>query len=263
MHRRVAAWMVGFCFVLLASCSLLLPSPEIDAAAKNSIARLRTGDISALRESATDVIRNAPAEQFEQLRALWPEGEAGSVKLIGYQQNHNSTEGSSTHSLTYEYHWPDHVVLANATFVQSASAAPLQLHGLNVTAATREQLAANDFSLFGKSAGHYAMLLGVVATPVLMLVACVMSIRTSGLKRRWLWCLVALLTVGRFAMDWTSGAFAVGFLTAGILGMGVTRADSLFAPWVLTTALPLGAIIVIVRLWRRSRAAAAPVAGAT
>ena len=54
-----------------------------------------------------------------------------------------------------------------------------------------------------------------------------------------LWLIASLFGVGQFRFDWTSGKFDFQLLTVQLLGVGMTRADSVFATWVLSLPFPL------------------------
>lgn len=256
MLRFAACWTAGICLMLLSACQINAP-PEMDAAVRAAFAQLKAGDIPALKAGATDAITTVEDEVFANIRALIPDGEPSETRLIGYSffQAGLSGQDESQHSLTYEYAWPDKIMLANAVLYVRASGAPLQLHGLNVRVATREELSANDFALIGKSPLHYIMLLGAVVTPLLMIVALVFAIRTPGLKRRWLWCIGSIVSVGSFGLNWATGQFGFNLLNVAVLGFGIARGGSAFDAWVVSFAFPLGAIIVIAMTWKRRAAA--------
>lgn len=254
MYHAIRGVLAAACLLLIPACSWLTPSPEIEAAARETYTAFRTGDTAAIEKSVVPNLQGMTAENLAQLVALIPKTDPDSIRLVGYHQNHLVPQGTSTHGLTYEYHWPDHVGLVSFDYVQAATDAPLLLAGFNFRIATREELKANDFNFLGKPPGHYAMLFAIAASAALMVLAVVMSIRTPGVKRRWLWCLVSLITVCQFNLDWTNSAFQWVTLHIGLINLGVSRADTLFASWVLTVGVPIGAIVVIIRLWRRRRA---------
>lgn len=255
MSRAVFASFWSICILLLSACSWLAPAPELDEAARKTVQQLQAGDSETLVREAAPHFRDLKPEGFEQLRQLLPTGDAAAKKLIGYSQVHAANQGSSEHRLTYEYHWPVQVALIDLLYSQAAPGAKFVLEGVNARVATREELSANDFHLLGKPIGHYAMLLAIIASPALMIFAFVAAVRTPGLKRRWLWCLASLLTVCQYRLDWANGASEFVLLNVSLINTGIVRADSMFASWVLSTAFPLGAVIVLTRLYRRRQAA--------
>jgi len=256
MLRGVFGALAALCVLCASGCSWLQPDPELENRARQTYEAFRNGNVGPADLAMVTELQNIPAEEFAKVTALIPKSEPDRVRLIGYHQNHSMPEGSSTHGLSYEYHWSDRVALVTCSFFQASAKSPLLLQGFNFRMASREELKVNDFNLVGKPLGHYLMIFAIVASAAAMVVALVMSVRTPGVRRRWVWCIVSLVSVCKFNLDWTNNAFEWILLHVGVINLGVSRADTVFASWVLTAGLPVGAIVVIARLWRRSRSAA-------
>jgi hypothetical protein len=255
MFRGLVGAVSALCFLLISACTWLDPAPELEASAGDVYKQFRAGDLDSLKLSASPVLApDLTPENVANIQTYIPKTAPDSIRLIGYSQNHQIPEGSSTPNLTYEYYWPDQVALVNVAFSQKAKGAAFGVDGFNIQLATREELKANDFHLFGKSPVHYLVLAGVIASVALMITAIVMSIRTPGLRRRWLWILGSLTALSQFGLNWATGLVKFVLLHGALIGVVVEREDSLFAPWVLKTPIPIGAIIVISRLWRRRKA---------
>jgi hypothetical protein len=256
MLRPILFALAASCLCLVSACvDLLKISPEFETKVREAYDLVRANNVEGFHAIATPALQEVTAEQIAEIAALIPESEPDSTRVVGNNQTYHYGDPTyaSTHAMTYEYHWPDRVALVSATYVKTTENSPPQLDGFHVQIATREELKANDFALTGKTTGHYMVLAAMLASAVAMVLAFVMSIQTPGLRRRWLWCLASLATVCQFNLNWANGAFQWVLLHGGLINLGASRGDSLFAVWVVTTGIPLGAIIVIVRLWGRWR----------
>jgi hypothetical protein len=110
---------------------------------------------------------------------------------------------------------------------------------------------ATIFGLETASAGHYAILLAILAASALIGLAVWMSFRTPGLRLRWLWCLAALITIFKLQLAWASSVWKFTFWHGGLYTQGLGGPDPIFSPTVAHTSFPMGALIVIWRLSRR------------
>lgn len=104
-----------------------------------------------------------------------------------------------------------------------------------------------------KPFGHYLVLAGIIATLVLILVAIVTALRTPGLKHRWLWCLAALISLGQYGLNWTTGATKLVAMHVAPIGVVVAHEAGPPETWVLKTPIPAGAIAVMLLLVLRHR----------
>jgi len=252
MLRGILSAFMLACALAAGACSVE-PAPELEAAARDTFRQFVASDFDAMREAAPNAEARAEIDQLARVVAYMPDTNPESARRVSYSMFQSFSGGNSTFQLIHEYGWPTHLALATVSFEQASSETAPTAQRINVNVATREELKVHDFGFAGKSFLHIAMLAAVILSPLLMVTAIVMSIRTPEVERRWLWCIVAVLTVCRFHLDWTSGAFQWTLLAAGFINQGVTRLDTPFAPWVVSTSIPIGALIVIARLWVRGR----------
>jgi hypothetical protein len=129
------------------------------------------------------------------------------------------------------------------------------VQGFHVNVVSSAQLAANDFTLVGKGFLQYLFLAAMVGVPAIMLAAAVKVLRASGLRRKWLWIAIACFGVCGATMNWTTGAVSLKLLSVQVLGSGFMRGSSRFAPWLLTTSLPVGAVLILAGIWGNPRRA--------
>lgn len=99
------------------------------------------------------------------------------------------------------------------------------------------------------------MLLAVLTT----LYAAVRAARSKA-RRRWLLVLIALVGIGQFTMNWTTGGLSLKLVRFQLFGAGFLRTP--LGPWMLSWSIPLGALWVLWRLHRQSAAPAIPPAEA-
>jgi hypothetical protein len=88
--------------------------------------------------------------------------------------------------------------------------------------------------------------------------AAVVVARTP-MPRRWGWVAIALLGIGEFTINWTTGGTSARLLSLELFGASIAHSGP-FGPWVVTCYFPLGAILALLNR-RRSLAAARPASG--
>ena len=122
----------------------------------------------------------------------------------------------------------------------------LWLAGVYVQPADRSPSIAHAFSFRGKRAIHYlwlAMMLAAVATSITSLV---LVLRTRGLRRKWLWAVGSALGFVSFQLNWTTGEWGIWPISIQLFGASALQNGPLL-PWVMSFAIPVVAIIFLVR----------------
>jgi hypothetical protein len=104
----------------------------------------------------------------------------------------------------------------------------------------------NAFTLAGKGPRYYVWLLLSVAVPVFCIAVAVVTARTKGMRRRWLWTIAALIASPVFTLNWATGAVAIRNSLFILLGAGFTKAGPA-APWLFSVASPIGALAALLR----------------
>jgi hypothetical protein len=125
----------------------------------------------------------------------------------------------------------------------------LRLAGFHAWPASSDPSKLNDFNIGQRGFLGYVWLLLMFACVALCLTAVALIWRRPWLKRRWLWTLGSLVGFTGFGLNWSTGAWAILFVNVSLLGAGATKAGPL-SPWILTFAIPVVAIIVILRFAR-------------
>jgi hypothetical protein len=75
------------------------------------------------------------------------------------------------------------------------------------------------------------------------------AVARTPMPRRWAWVVVALLGIGKLAINWTTGETSTHLLSLPLFGGSVGR-NGLFGPWIVACSFPLGAILALRRRHR-------------
>ncbi len=112
----------------------------------------------------------------------------------------------------------------------------------------------NPFRVAGKSWLHYLFLCLAILIPLFSLGTAVAA-AISRTRLKWLWAIGSLVSIGKLTIVWTDGSVAnavVRFmpLQVQLLGAGILKYP-LYAPWVISIALPVFAIAYWIMRMRR------------
>lgn len=171
-----------------------------------------------------------------------------STHAIGAQTN--VVNGVRHVNMTYELHSARGWTVANVATVDSAGG--WFVEGLSVTPIDRPLEETTHFTLRDKTAVHYLWLVLTILALVISLATAVWIGSRRAMPRRWRWVLASLIGLGGFSLNWTTGETAIRLISLHLGSAGVVRAGEA-APWILTFALPVGAIAALLR-YRRWRA---------
>lgn len=210
---------------------------------------VHAGDMVKIRSMAAPELLTPGAEgQIAHLRAILPREAPSETKLLGRQLSMMNSGQTLSASDLYVFNGRKAVVTGR--MVRMSDDQPWRVQGINVRMLTPAELAANAFTFKGKGPGHYAFLAATVAAPLLMIAALVRVIRRRGLRRKWLWGILAFVGAVTLQMNWTTGAITVNWLSVQLIGAGVAAAapDGL-APWIASFTFPIGAILILTGVW--------------
>jgi hypothetical protein len=105
------------------------------------------------------------------------------------------------------------------------------------------------FTLAGRDARYWLWLLATAVALVVSLATALHVVMSRGMPRRWLWALVALIGVGRFSLDWSTGNWTFSPLQFLLFSAAAMRPGPV-APWFISFALPFGAAFAE---WKRQQ----------
>jgi hypothetical protein len=182
------------------------------------------------------------------MAATFPPGDPRGVTIVG--SNTFTANEVTTYDLTFEYEYSIAWLLTNVVLQKRNG--QTNVLGLHVTPMKQSLKELNRFTFEGKGAFHYLVFALTVGIPLFIVFALVLCVRTPIGKRKWRWLLFVTFGFVQFSFNWTDGSYAIQPITFAIFGAGFFRAGP-YAPFVLTVALPVGAIVFLLR--RRSLAA--------
>jgi hypothetical protein len=227
------------------ACSLVKPDREVDKLGRQVLQLVQSGDSTALVPAldpslTTSTMWLALAEVRDTLRSWSPD----SVTIVGW--NVLNMPSSYTVELTYQLHGPGGWGLALLTLVRRQDG--LKATGLRLERMPGSLQQLNGFTLSGRSWRHYFVLAMAALCALFACGAAFLVFRTP-MPRRWLWAFIALVGVGQYGINWTTGetfgpAFRVQLFSAGYYRPGTV------GQWLVMFSVPVGAVYA---LWRRKQ----------
>ena len=240
------ALLSALAFIPLLGCSqedLLqkFSSPEDQATAKNYVDLLRARNFDEIESALDPSIRSENIrETMTRMADLMPTEAPSSIKLVGAQTFY--APGAKTINTTLEYGFGDKWMLANVALREQQGAKSIV--GFNVYPMTQSLEAQNRFTLAGKSAVQYTILVAAIAAFLVTLYSLVVCARTKLPRRKWLWVIFILVGFGKVTVDWTTGQWSVAPLVVQLFSASATA--PLYGPWAIAVSLPLGALFFLV-----------------
>lgn len=248
MPLRTTLCMLGV--LLLAGCSQAdlvekFASEDDKKRVTECIDQLRSGDIASIEKQIDPSLRSPQLhDTLVQLAEAMPDDEPDSVKLVGVQTNVNN--GVRTANLTYEFNFGGNWLWANCAFKKDGEM--LTIIGVSVQPQPGPWEEQSQFRLEDKPASSYAVLVAACLAVLVSVTALILCIMHRGLRHKWAWIIFILLGIGTLTLDWNSGEMTYAMLHFQLLSAGVTG-----APWVVSVALPLGALVYLARRFLNHR----------
>lgn len=245
---------VALAAIALAACNPLARDPQVDSEVRSVFDQARHHENKELAARLDPSLGDRAIAQLPTVEGYIPTDEPRGRKTLGTNTVRVSGQGETV-STTDEYDYGDRRILVDTQLYRATNSRAWQVQGFHVQAATTAELASNRFSLMGKSAFQYLFLLFTVASPLLMLAALIKVVRTPGLKRKWLWGILAFAGLVALRMNWTTGQLSYQILTIQLIGAGAVRGLSAFSPWILSATVPVGAVLILTGVWANPRRA--------
>lgn len=241
----------------LLSCALLLcllacdqqawfdkfvPKEEAEIA-RQVLASLGSRDLAAI-EPQLDASLAGPEtrQKLQEVAAQFPAGPPKSTQVVG--SNTMTTSDRVTYSLTFQYEYPDRWLLANVVLQRTGG--ELKIAGVHVNRLVDSLQNQNRFTLAGKGPLHWTFLTLAVAIPLFIVVTLVVCARTPIPRRKWLWMLFVAVGLVQVSLNWSTGEWGISPVAFLLLGAAFQKTGPV-APYVLTIALPVGAVVFLLR----------------
>lgn len=213
--------------------------------ARDYIQRLIDGDATGLIAESDPSLQTANVlAEFGKMTAVLPKEAPSVTNLVGYYF-HFSTGQPPQYNLTYQFGYGSKWVLANVAWREFPDGKRV-IVGMSAYLLPASLQETHALSLKRAGPRHYAFLVGAIAVPVFILVTLVTCIRTKLPRRKWLWIVFILLGFVRFSINWTTGEMAFAPLTF-VLFSASAMTQSIYSPWTISFALPLGAALFWIR----------------
>ena len=240
----VCVAVVGAVMLGLAACQGGIKI-DPDPTARAFYQAIHDGDLARVRALATPELSTPKADaEIMALQRFIPAEPPREVKGLGRNLTAMANAGQ-TLATTDIYDFGTRKALVNASMRRATSADPWKVQGFNIRVFTEKDMASQAFTLEGKPLQQPLFLLATVGFPLLMIAALVKVVRQPGLKRKWLWGIVAFVGVASFHMDWTTGLITFQLVSVQLIGAGVMTAAPGLTPWMLTFTLPIGAVLIL------------------
>lgn len=218
--------------------------PQEEAAEGQKVfAQVAARDWASIEPRLDHSLRQPETRQkLEEIASHVPPGSPKSVATIG--SNTVKGETDVTYNLTYEYEYEASWLVVSVVLERKAGS--LLLSGIHMYPTSQSQKTWHQFGLLGKSFLHYLVLFCCVAVPIFILVTLVLAFKTPIARRKWLWRLFVALGLVQFTLNWTTGEFNIQPISFMLLGAGFHQASP-YGPYILSVALPIGALVFLAR----------------
>lgn len=217
--------------------------PADDTFARRFVEVLRQHDVPSLDNMLLPTLRSPEThEQLNVLAGLFPVGQATTIETVSWRKTVLKPAGqpAETHwDIELQYSFPHRWLLVEIGLSEPNDT--LAVTGVRVHPLPASLQVINRFSLLHKPIGTYLFLCLAIAVPLVMAYSVYLSIRTGRGRRKWLWAGFILLGFCQITVNWTTGALAFNPFAIDLLGAGFSRLG-LYGPWMITAAIPVGAI---------------------
>ena len=181
-----------------------------------------------------------------KMAALLPADAPTSIEVVGVHTVSWAGKGVRRVALSLQYQFGDKWFLVSAQWRRPDAGGPPIVESLHVAPLRASLQEINRFALEAKSPIHYTVLGLAVALPLFTLAVLALCLFTPmPLWRKVLWSVPILFGMSAINLNWTSGAMIWQPLQIVPLSGGYSQTD--LGPVILSIALPLGAIVFLLR----------------
>jgi hypothetical protein len=219
--------------------------PEEESIAKGYVELLQQRKFDQIEHDLdSSLIDSNVGNTLSKMAAFFPAERPESVKVVGAHIYRD--QQSSKVDITFEYQFPSKWLLVNVTTQKNGDVRTVM--GFHVTPIADSLENLNKFTLVGKSALQYLTLACDVGSLLFTLYVFALCIRSKDMKPKWLWLIIVLVGVGKFAVNWGTGQWTYQLIAIQIPCFSMTR--SLYGPWMVAAYVPLGAMVFLYRRWK-------------
>jgi len=227
--------------------------PEQERLARSYIDLLVQGNFQQIESELNPSLVDPNTEStLAKMSAMFPAESPKSVKVVGV--NLYGGDQYSRTNLTFEFEFPSKWLLVNVDIQKDGGATTIV--GFHVEPMSEALENVNRFTLKGKSAIQYSILLAAVALFLLSVYVVALCVRTRNVRRKWLWIIFILIGFGKLTVNWTSGELHFTPLAFNIPCASASAPP--YGPWTVGAYLPVGAILFLRKNRRKLNAATVP-----
>ena len=225
-----------------------VPQEDIDFA-QRYLALFPLRSIPAIEMGMDPAVRDPQLRlKLMQMALVFPPGPPTAVRQVLSQRG--KAAGDNVSNLSFQYEYPGRWVRADVV-VGRTKQAPV-IRGVHIQPLPEPLERTNRLTLAGKRPVHYAAVAVALAVLLFVLYTFSLALR-SPLPSKWAWAAFVLVGAVQVAFNWTTGRFSFNPMGVQLLGSGFIR-SSQFSPLLITTSIPVGAIVFLIqrRDWLRS-----------
>jgi hypothetical protein len=169
-------------------------------------------------------------------------GQYKSIKMVG--GNVLNYDGQLSYSLSYELEYASKWALFSIDFKGGNN--KFEVRRYNVAPLSDSLEHSTRFTFEGKGIVHYLFLVFMLIEFLFIIYVAVNCLRTQ-MKKKVLWVLFILCGICSISFNWESGYVSVQPLSIQFM-FGISAFKmGLYAPWIMTFSIPLGAILFLIK----------------
>lgn len=251
MKRIIAIIFIG---LVLGSCDQqtlfkqtlekIIPQ-EDDKFARAYLEALRNNEIqSSISKLNHQLVNSETEEKLSEVASFLQNAPPVSIELIA--GNIDFKDEIRQTNLTYQYEFTDSWLVATIT-IQTIDEHQ-EVLGIHVNPIQNSLSEINAFTFSGKSIQHYLVFCYAILTILFIIFTLLVCIKTKIKKRKWLCILLILFGIGQLSFNWTTGRIGLDTFSISIKLFGTSMArQGLYAPWIISISVPIGAIIFLLK----------------
>lgn len=216
-------------------------TPQERGVIRGAIDDITRGDGASLAKKMPPELASRIQPAMPRMREALPSPPL-QISLTG--ANGTGGQGKRELEAVYEVHGKTGWALVQAS--TETSAGNTLLTSIYVQRTAGDPMKLNGFSLADAGVAKYAMLAAMIAAVAVTITALLRIWRSDAFERRWLWTIGTLVGVMSLKLNWTTGQFFFQPISFQIFSAGAVKSP-VYAPWVMSLALPLVAIIALFR----------------
>jgi len=260
-YRRVALWLAAVALAVTAGCTGQgwfgheAPAEDVEFA-KSYIALFASRAYPAIEMGMDPTLKDPQIKlKIAQMASAFPPGPPTSVRVV--RSLSTSSGGDTTSNVTLQYEYPGRWVVADVIVARHNHAAVIK--GVQIQPVRESLDRLNRVTFAGKGPGHAIVLVVAALVFVFVLWTFGLAIRTPAPGLKWAWAVFVLLGFFRFVFNWTAGTLTIVPLGLQLLGTTFSK-PSAFDPLIISTSIPVGAIVYLLqrRDWRQDGAIPPP-----